>query len=120
MKKFKNFAKVLLFIFIVNFIPVNAYVWGSKGSKFGIENVGITELENGERNVYVQFYENFSSDIKEVKLHTKVYNYEYDYYTGEDKSTVVDGPILNLNTKEGNQFIGVLKKNKLLLLVLMK
>ena len=112
MKKFKNFAKVLLFIFIVNFIPVNAYVWGSK---FGIENVGITELENGERNVYVQFYENFSSEIKEVKLHTKVYNYEYDYYTNEDKSTVVNGPILNLNTKKDNQFIGTLKEEQITL-----
>ena len=110
MRKFKNLAKVLLLIFIVNFIPVNAYVWGSS---FGIEDVGITELENGERNVYVEFNEYYSSDIKEVKLHTKVYNYEYDYYTGEYKSTVVDGPILNLNTKEGNQFIGVLKEEQI-------
>ena len=110
MGKFKNLAKVLLLIFIVNFIPVNAYVWDSL---FGIEHVGATESEDGERSVYVEFNESFSSDIKEVKLHTKVYNYEYDYYTGEDKSTLVNGPILNLNTKKDNQFIGTLKEEQI-------
>lgn len=109
MKKLKNLAMMLTLIFIVNFIPVNAYVWGSN---FGISDIGINNIETGERKVYVEFNEDAYKDIKEVKLYTKVSRVTCDH-VGNIITTTVDGPNLNLNVKESNKFTGILKEDQI-------
>lgn len=109
MRKLRVLASILLLIFTVNFIPVQAY----GGSKFGIGSVWSQYLEDGRRGLYLEFFNETYKDIKEVKLYTKVVNYNINPGDMNYSEVVVDGPTIMLNEKEEYLFKGYLSETQI-------